>query len=242
MNEPYELPDAALEAFFAGEDGVVDPRLAEFIADVRIAYTSIPPAPEAELLALMSTTQPVPSPPRSLARFCSAMLVKIGAATAAVIAATGGLAVANALPAPLQDAASNLGIGAPAHHASRYLTAEVVDESTTTTTSSTLAPPPETRPRVRNQRGAVSAIGDNKGSACGHTGKSATAASKGQSRSNLSDTTCHLGTSRPAGKAPPMSRPQSNSSTSRGTEHSDLKHNNTNASLHTNRGQPSAGR
>jgi hypothetical protein len=53
----------------------------------------------------------------------------------ALFGLTGGLAVAHALPAPMQDAMSKVGIGEPAHRHARVVVAAdtEVDESTTTT-------------------------------------------------------------------------------------------------------------
>lgn len=45
----------------------------------------------------------------------TSIIAKAATATAALLAATGGLAVAHALPAPVQDAVSHIGIGSPAN-------------------------------------------------------------------------------------------------------------------------------
>ena len=58
----------------------------------------------------------------------SSIITKLGAATAAAFAATGGLAVAGALPAPVQNAVSHIGVGKPTHHAR---TTTVEDDETT---------------------------------------------------------------------------------------------------------------
>jgi hypothetical protein len=66
----------------------------------------------------------------------ASMLAKCGAAVAVVIAGTSGLAAAGALPAPVQNAFSDVGIGAP--HKSggpKVETTAAADETSTTTTS-----------------------------------------------------------------------------------------------------------
>jgi hypothetical protein len=101
MNEPDHFDDFSLEGRLSG--GEVPPALADLFADMRTAYMSIPLLVGAELGP--RTFSPRPRIP---------LLAKVAAATAAVItAATGGLAVAGALPAPLQRAISHIGIGAP---------------------------------------------------------------------------------------------------------------------------------
>lgn len=81
----------------------------------------------------------------------SSIIAKVGVAIAAMFAATSGLAVANALPAPVQDVTSHLGIGAPAHHHDTASTAgdettTTIEETTTTVESPTTTEPDETKP------------------------------------------------------------------------------------------------
>ena len=118
MNAPHDFDDAAAEALISGHGQAIDPQLAGLVGDMRVAYTSQPPALGAELSALITTPAPAhtTSAPRRFERMRSSVIAKIGAATATLIAATGGLAVAHALPAPVQDAVSQLGIGTSAHH------------------------------------------------------------------------------------------------------------------------------
>jgi hypothetical protein len=115
MDGPDGFDDLSLGGIFAGAGDAVDPGLADLFADMRTAYTSMPLVVGAELGVLVApgptTTAAVPRTFSSRPRF--PLLAKIAAATAAVVAATGGLAVAGALPASLQRAISHIGIGAP---------------------------------------------------------------------------------------------------------------------------------
>ena len=84
----------------------------------------------------------------------SSIIAKAGAAAAAVFAATGGLAVAHALPASMQDAASEIGIGAPArhgHHAHEAIEVEP-EHSTTTVEHETTTVPGHDNDAVEHER------------------------------------------------------------------------------------------
>ena len=138
MDTPYEFDDHAAEALLGGHGRQVDPALAEVLGDLRASFASAPPVLGAELSALLAGGAVVTSPSspfaRRFERVRSSMIAKIGAATAAIVAATGGLAVAHALPAPIQDAFSHIGVGAPAHHGDGSSGGETSGEATTTTT------------------------------------------------------------------------------------------------------------
>jgi hypothetical protein len=118
MDDPHDFDDAAADALIGGTGADIDPRLAETIGDMRAAYASTPPVAGAALAAWIGTPEPVaPLSARRFERMRSSILAKVGAATAVVVAATSGLAVAGALPAPVQDAVSHIGVGSPAHDA-----------------------------------------------------------------------------------------------------------------------------
>ncbi|MEA2637237.1 MAG: hypothetical protein QOE18_294, partial [Chloroflexota bacterium] len=118
MNEPPDLDEATIEALISGTGGETDLALADLISDMRTAYTSVLPPPNAELSVLMGIAQPLAASAgvSRFERMRASMLAKIGAATAALLAATGGLGIAHALPGPVQDAVSHLGIGSSSHH------------------------------------------------------------------------------------------------------------------------------
>ncbi len=196
MHTPDDFDDAATHALITGSGREIDPQLADVVADMRMAYVSMPPVVGAELSALMSGTVPAPapaSPPaRRSERMRSSMIAKVGAATAALFAATGGLAVAHALPAPVQDAVSHVGVGSPAHHSNKHsaISRETVEHSTTTTVDSTTTVPdattvpPVTTPTTsepRDNHGAtVSDVAQEKG--CDHGATVSNVASDGKSR------------------------------------------------------------
>jgi hypothetical protein len=172
MDTPHEFDfdDQAAEALLSGSGRDADPQLADLFDDMRVAYTSQPPAVGAELAAVLAEAELVPkaSPTRRFVRMRSSLVAKVGAAAAAVFAATGGLAVAHALPASMQDAASDVGIGAPAHRAHHADdTLQVTsDDSTTTTVEHAATTVPEhenegVEPGDDNAPGAV--VGDHQG-------------------------------------------------------------------------------
>jgi hypothetical protein len=137
MDTPHEFDDQAADALLSGSGRGTDPQLDDLFDDMRVAYTSQPPAVGAELAAVLAEAEVTADAPpaRRFERMRSSIVAKAGAAAAAVIAATGGLAVAHALPASMQDAASDVGIGAPAHRGhTTHGTLEVRPDDPTTTT------------------------------------------------------------------------------------------------------------
>jgi hypothetical protein len=105
MNEDQRLMRAVRDA---------EPQLATFLDSVRSEYLSTSPRTRPELAMLISAGG---REYRILSRtrgWRSSLVARAAAVAAAAMAATGGLAIAHALPAPLQDTVSSLGIGRPA--------------------------------------------------------------------------------------------------------------------------------
>ena len=187
MNAPDDFDDAATEALLTGHGHEHDPGLADVLADLRVAYTQSAPAVGALLSAFLARTEPaVSAPPPRRSRFerlRASMVAKIGAATAAAVAATGGLAVANALPAPLQDTMSHLGIGAPA---GRNNSSPTVDQTTTTVAAGVDAPAIDSATRHGS---IVSPIAHERTDGCNHGGDVSRVASDGRSRHDAQQVT-----------------------------------------------------
>jgi hypothetical protein len=177
MDDPFEFDDAAAEALLAGDGAPVDGRLASFLDEARSAYGTALPAVDLELSAFFRT--PVPAR-RSRVRLAT----KVAAALAAAFAATGGLAVAGALPPPVQNAlssaASDIGVPDVPTDASHSSSPVVVLTSTTTTTQvpNTLAP--GTTSGTASRHGAtVSAVARSAPKGCAH-GRAVSAAASGK--------------------------------------------------------------
>lgn len=137
MDAPNEFDDQDAEALLSGSGRGIDPQLADLFDDMHVAYVSQPPVVGSELAAVLAEADPAPaaSPTRRFERMRSSLVAKAGAAAAALVAATGGLAVAHALPDSMQNAASDIGIGAPAHrghHAGEAREIEPEDSTSTT--------------------------------------------------------------------------------------------------------------
>jgi hypothetical protein len=185
MNEPQHLDPSAIEPLLSGAGHEIAPRLAELIGDMRVAYATILPPASAELSALLGTTALVAaaSPaPRRLEKMRSSLLAKIAGATAALLAATGGLAVAHALPGPVQNAVSDLGIGAPANHKSR---ATSTPDSTTTLGPTTTTVATNPTPTTANHGAVVSGVAhDHSITGCDHGAAVSNVASDGRSQDN----------------------------------------------------------
>jgi hypothetical protein len=209
MDAPHPLDDEATEALLRGSGRDVDPSLADLVGDLRVAFTSSPPTPGAALAAFLTTGSETPATTsRRSERMLSSLLAKVGAATAAVFAATGGLAMASALPAPIQDAVSHLGVGAPAHHGhSSHSSGADADETTSTTVSSeptdetTTVPDGSTSTTVArehpdNHGGEVSAVAhDDSLEGCEHGQAVAAVASNGKAQGKSEDKPCPSTTS-----------------------------------------------
>lgn len=188
MNEPPDLDEATIEALLSGDGGEADPALADLLSDMRAAYTSILPPPNAELSALMGVSQRrmASSGVSRFERMRSSTLAKIGAATAALLAATGGLGIAHALPGPVQDAVSHLGIGSTSHHNPDTPTAQ--DSTTTvvpTVTSGPAGSNPTTAKASDNHGDVVSGVAhDHSATGCDHGAAVSQVASDGRSQND----------------------------------------------------------
>ena len=142
MNEPHDFNDNTTEALLCGRARDADPQLADLLGDIRAAYASKPPAIGTQLLALMSATataQTKSSFARRLEQIRASLVAKVGVGAAAFVVATGGLAAAGVLPAPVKDAVSHLGFTTPSHHNSH-------SPSQTNATTTTNANPADTSP------------------------------------------------------------------------------------------------
>ncbi len=181
MDGTFEFDDGAAEALLAGRGAGIDPALSELVGDIRSRFSTATPAVGVELSAFFRE-EPVRYV-RSRARFAA----KIAAAVAACMAATGGLAVAGALPGPVQHAVSRaaggIGVHVPDEHhgsgQSRVVVA-TLDETTTTdaTASTTTAPKDSSKPPAGTHGAAVSAVAhDPSTSGCAHGAAVASVAS-----------------------------------------------------------------
>jgi hypothetical protein len=191
MNSPSDFDDAASEALLAGSGHAVDAGVAQVIADIRTSFTSPAPVVGAELSAMLAGAAAISSAaPRRFERRRPSLIAKIAAGAAAAIAATGGLAVAGALPAPVQHALSQVGIGNDPHHPA---STETIDESSTTTvpdgttvTSMPDGPNGGTPPTsMNNNHGRnISGVAHDGSDGCHHGSNVSAAASDGRSHNN----------------------------------------------------------
>ena len=200
MDGPHDFDDEAAESLLGGAGRDADPGLVDLIGDMRVAYTSTPPAVGAALAALIGLSEPVAlSPTRRFQQMRASMMAKIGAAAAVIVAATGGLAAAGALPAPVQDAMSHIGVGgsAPTHKGAEPI--GDVEESTTTTvdtsvttvpdsTTSTSVEPGDDHPDNHGEDVSDTAH-DDSNEGCEHGHAVAAVASEGNSQGKPCDTT-----------------------------------------------------
>jgi hypothetical protein len=181
MDGTFEFDDAEAEALLAGRGAGIDRGLSELVGEIRTHFSTATPAIGLQLSAFFRE-----EPPRyvgSRRRF----VAKVAAAVAACMAATSGLAVAGALPGPMQDAVSRaaggIGVHVPDGHGGSSGQPRVLvglSETTTTdlnaTTTTDVGGSPTTR---RDTHGAaVSAIAHDKTStSCAHGAAVASVAS-----------------------------------------------------------------
>jgi hypothetical protein len=124
MNGNHEIEDVTAEALIAGLDRDADPVLSDLLGDVRTAYSAPAPVMGAALASFIAGA-PFPQPParRRITKMRSLLTTKLAVAVASVVAGSGGLAVAGALPAPVQStvstAASHVGLNLPGHASPR---------------------------------------------------------------------------------------------------------------------------
>ena len=120
MDDPVAADDAITEALCSGSGQSVDPELARVLDAVRAAYTTVPTRVGQELADLMAASAAVNTGATASAlgrcsrRRRGSIVARFAVAVAVLVSATGSLAVAHALPAPMQNAVSQLGIGRPA--------------------------------------------------------------------------------------------------------------------------------
>jgi hypothetical protein len=155
-------------------------------------------------------------------RMRASMLAKIGAATAALLAATGGLGIAHALPGPVQDAVSHLGIGSSSH---RSPDAPEAHDSTTTVVPTVTSGPagstPTTAKASDNHGDVVSGVAhDHSTTGCEHGAAVSQVSSDGRSQNDAlhaaaSSRSCATSTTIAGHPTPPTSVGTSHS------EHSD---------------------
>ena len=195
MDGPHDFDDRSTEALLGGAGRDVDSALADVVGDMRVAYTSQMPAVGAELAALIGTRTPAVSPlARRFEQMRSSIIAKVAAATAVVAAATGGLAVAGALPAPVQDAVSHIGVGKAAHDADESSVFDADETTTTTVEPTTTTVPDGTTPtsveHPDNHGAEVSAVAhEHDGDGCEHGHAVAAVASRGKSNGQPCHTT-----------------------------------------------------
>jgi hypothetical protein len=137
MDGTFEFDDEAAEALLAGRGAGIDPALSELVGDIRTHFSTAIPAVGLELSTFFGEE------PQRFVRSRARLGAKVAAAVAACLAATSGLAVAGALPGPVQHAVSRaaggLGVHVPdQHHGSGQPRVLVgLPEETTTTAGGT---------------------------------------------------------------------------------------------------------
>jgi hypothetical protein len=226
MNEPPNLEPSAMDALLSEADPAVAPRLADLFEAMRTEYASVPPTAGPELSALMRVGRSTRESARIRRRFeqkRASMLAKIGGAVAVLVAATGGLAAAQALPGPLQDAISHLGLPAPTKPTfDPHSSPDSTTTSDPTSASSTIAPTPTTTGTSSGHGAVVSGVArDHSTSGCEHGAAVSAAASDGRAQPGASnpstgtskDGSCDSTTTTVAGASP--------TTTDRGRGHDD---------------------
>jgi hypothetical protein len=137
MDDPREFDDEASEALVSGRGQDVDAELAGLIAEIESSFTSQLPAAGPVLASIIDDPGVLASASRQLTSrpwFASATRRFVAAATIA-FGVTSGLAVADALPGPVQNVMAKVGIGDAEESASPDA-GEPGDDPNSTTTQS----------------------------------------------------------------------------------------------------------
>lgn len=124
MDEQHHIDDATAEALIAGLGGDDEVSLTGLLGDMRVAYRSQSPVMSAALASFVAgATSPQPPADSRTSKMRSLITAKITVVVATLVAGSGGLAVAGALPRPVQaavsGAVSHVGLNLP-HHASQH--------------------------------------------------------------------------------------------------------------------------
>jgi hypothetical protein len=181
MDGPFEFDDDAAEALLAGRGAGIDPALANLVGEIRTNFSTATPAVGPELSAFFREE------PQRYVRSRAGLAAKVAAAIAACLAAMSGLAVAGALPGPLQHAVSraagDLGVHVPdndGHGSSQPRVIVGVSESTTTgADSSTTEHGDSKTPPGGTHGAAVSAVAHDRSlTGCEHGAAVASVASR----------------------------------------------------------------
>jgi hypothetical protein len=180
MDGPFEFDDEAAEALLGGRGAGIDPTLADLVGEIRTNFSTATPAVGPELAAFFREE------PQRFVRSRAGLAAKVAAAIAACLAAMSGLAVAGALPGPLQHAVSraagDLGVHVPdndGHGSSEPRVIVGVSESTTTNAGTSTTEPGHSRtPPAGTHGAAVSAVAHDRSlTGCEHGAAVASVAS-----------------------------------------------------------------
>jgi hypothetical protein len=228
MDGTFEFDDEAAEALLAGRGAGIEPALSELVGEIRTHFSTAIPAVGLELSTFLQEE------PQRYVRSRARFGAKVAAAVAACLAATSGLAVAGALPGPVQHAlsraAGGIGVHVPdQHHGSGQPRVVVAASEETTTTdgtaSTTTQPDGDSSTPPHGTHGAeVSAVAhDPSTTGCAH-GAAVAGVASGTAKapacvksSSTTTTTTDLGpvttTTRPGdhGHGPPATHPGKNS-------------------------------
>ena len=181
MDGTFEFAEDAAEALLAGRGAGIDPALSELVGEIRTHFSTATPAVGLELSTFLREE------PQRYVRSRARFGAKVAAAVAACLAATSGLAVAGALPGPVQHAlsraAGGLGVHVPdEHHGSGQPRVVVAASEETTTTdgsaSTTTQPDDSSTPPSGTHGAEVSAVAhDPSTTGCEHGAAVASVAS-----------------------------------------------------------------